>query len=487
MVDEGRRTILLVEDEIEIAIAKKEELEKCGYAVIAVDEGPKALLILGKNVGIDLILLDIDLGAGIEGPKVAKKIQEKCMLPILFLVNPKENGKLEKSEKLTAYGYAAKDSGERELDAAIKMALRLHEAKRIIERFELDQKKLLDSIAERRRAEESLQNERLMLRTLIDNIPTPLYSKDLAFRKTLANMAEVHALGAETEAEVLGQDDFKFFPKEFAELFLIDDQLVMQTGKPVLEREGYIPVGKGEMRWVLSSKFPLRDKDGRVVGLVGICSDIHDRKIAEQRVEDLLAEKELILKEVHHRIKNNMNTIMSILSLQTATLRDPAAIMALRDAGNRVQSMMVLYDKLYQSVDYEKLSIAFFLPSLVDEILANYPSSGFVRVEKNIGDFILDAKRLQSLGIIVNEMLTNIMKHAFTGRVDGLITVAAACEDGHVRITIEDNGIGIPESSDLKDSTGFGLMLIENLTKQMNGTIRIERKTGTRFCLEFDL
>src|SRR5664280_1302555 len=140
-------------------------------------------------------------------------------------------------------------------------------------------------ITERKQAEETLQNERLLLRTLIDNIPDSIYSKDLACRKTLANLTEVRYMGAKSEADVLGKDDFGLYPKELAEKFFADDQLVMQTGEPVLNREEYILDEKQQKRWLLTSKLPLRNQEGRIIGLVGIGRDITDRKQAQEETQ----------------------------------------------------------------------------------------------------------------------------------------------------------------------------------------------------------
>jgi two-component sensor histidine kinase len=148
---------------------------------------------------------------------------------------------------------------------------------------------------------------------------------------------------------------------------------------------------------------------------------------------------------------------------------------------------MVLYDKLYRSTGFNTISVMKYLPSLVDEIVANFPNSTSVKIEKKIDDFILDAKRLQPLGIIINELLTNIMKYAFTGRIDGFITVSASLKGNGVCLIIQDNGNGMPESIDFENSPGFGLKVVRLLTKQIGGAIRIERENGTRIILEFEI
>ena len=137
-------------------------------------------------------------------------------------------------------------------------------------------------ITEREHAEEALRYERNLLRTLIDNLPDGIYVKDSACRKMIANPADVRNMGRQSEAEVLGKDDFDLFPKDLAERFFADDQSVLQTGRPALDREEYVLDADGQKRWLLTSKLPLRNDKGQIIGLVGIGRDITKRKRAEE-------------------------------------------------------------------------------------------------------------------------------------------------------------------------------------------------------------
>lgn len=243
----------------------------------------------------------------------------------------------------------------------------------------------------------------------------------------------------------------------------------------------------GEYYWESAVISPVKDETGKITHFLALKEDITERKKDEERINALLVEKELILREVHHRIKNNMNTIYGLLSLQAETLKDSAAKSALNDAGSRVKSMMTLYNKLYQSPEFNKISVAIYLPTLIHEIVTNFPNSNIVRITPRIDDFIMDVQKIQPLGIIINELLTNIMKYAFVGRDSGLISVSVTEKNEQVTVIIEDNGNGIPENIDFGHSTGFGLMLVGGLTKQINGKIRIERSDITRIILEFGL
>ena len=157
---------------------------------------------------------------------------------------------------------------------------------------------LLKELAGLRREVKSLKNterklaqERLLLRTLIDNLPDAIYAKDASCRKTIANPADVHNMGLQSEADVLGKDDFKLFPKDVAEGFFADDQSVLQTGVPVLNREEYFVDAEGRKRWLATSKLPLKDERGKIVGLIGVGRDITERKNVE---EELRREKGLM-------------------------------------------------------------------------------------------------------------------------------------------------------------------------------------------------
>ena len=230
---------------------------------------------------------------------------------------------------------------------------------------------------------------------------------------------------------------------------------------------------------------PLRDAKNRTVGRLFLFHDIGDLKTAEATVKRLLEEKELLLHEVHHRIKNNMSTMTSILSLQAGTVSDPAAKAALLDARSRMQSMMVLYAKLYVSPAVGALNVGLYLSPLIDKIHSTFPNADSVALVKGFEEFDLDARTLFSLGLIVNELLTNAMKHAFVGRAGGAISVSIAREGETVRVEVADDGVGLPEEADPKSSTGFGLNLVRLLMTQLRGTLSVERERGTRFVLRF--
>ncbi len=344
-------------------------------------------------------------------------------------------------------------------------------------------------VTERKRAQEALKESNERYRGIIERISDyifTVYCEDGRIVRTLHNPACIAVTGY--TAEEFALDPYLWFkmilPEDRDRVARHAERILSDAFPEAIEHR--ILRKDGTLRWIRNTPVQHRDASGEVASYDGIIVDITERKLAEEEIQKLLREKELILKEVHHRIKNNMNAITSLLNLQASTLTEPEAITALKDAGSRVQSMMVLYDKLYQTSSFTDVSIKEYFPSLVEQIIDNFPNSSAVEIETEIEDCILSVGVIQPLGIIINELLTNIMKYAFIGKENGLIKLSVSLRGVIVEVMIEDNGNIIPEGIDFTSSPGFGLMLVKSLTEQLRGTIRIERGNGTKIILEFE-
>lgn len=168
---------------------------------------------------------------------------------------------------------------------------------------------LILDISDRKRAEQQLETERTMLRTLIDNIPEKIYSKDLNCRKTLANKAEIETLGCSSESEVLGKDDFAFFPAEYARKFQADDKVILETGVPKINYEELVVNKQGNSRWMLSSKIPLLDRQQNIIGLIGISRNI----TLQKKYEETLSNERLLLRTIIDNIPDSIYTKNTLL------------------------------------------------------------------------------------------------------------------------------------------------------------------------------
>ena len=338
---------------------------------------------------------------------------------------------------------------------------------------------ITDDITERKAAEDALRVKDRAIETAINAIAIAGMDGNLSY----VNRAFLRMWGYDSMAEVIGQPatDFWEMGEKAAEVL----DVVKHEGGWIGEL-----TGKRKDR----TRFDVQVSTGIVLDIRGnpLCIqasfvDITERKIADGRISTLLNEKEILLKEVHHRIKNNMVTTISIITLQMDMLKNPTAIAALSDARSRLLAMEKLYDKLYRSDNLKEMAVKDYLSPLIDEIIGTFSQPSSVMVSKYIDDCVLDIKRMSALGIIVNELITNAMKYAFANRERGSIRVSLAVKEGGATLVTEDDGPGIPVSVDIGKSEGFGLNLVEIMVRQIKGKIMIERGKGTKIVLDFPL
>lgn len=230
---------------------------------------------------------------------------------------------------------------------------------------------------------------------------------------------------------------------------------------------------------------PLKNTDGSI-SMLSIFRDISKLKQDQNKIQNLLEEKELILKEVHHRIKNNMTTMKSLLSLQQDSVTEDAAKDALRLAENRLTSIMVLYEKLYRGKSRHSISLDSYLPDLASEIIETFPLE--VSLRFTLTPIELPVQYASPIGIIVNELITNAMKYAFRENRNNVLNLTTEEKRGEygaeISLTVRDNGDGF-DPNEIND--GFGLHLVRSLAEQIKGEFRIEAENGAACILEFKL
>ena len=234
------------------------------------------------------------------------------------------------------------------------------------------------------------------------------------------------------------------------------------------------------------SSSPLATANGEVPGIVCVAQDITDRKKAEQQIKAALQEKEVLLREIHHRVKNNLQIISSLLNLQSKHIKDDHALNLLRDSQNRVQSMALIHQKLYDSHDLVLIDFAEYLRGLASALFSSYGlGSQEISLKLSVDNVRLDINTAVPCGLIINELISNSLKHAFL-KSQGEISVDLHPEvDYSVALTVSDNGRGFPEDLDFRNTDSLGLQLVNTLTKQLGGTIELDRRTGTAFKLKF--
>jgi two-component sensor histidine kinase len=211
-----------------------------------------------------------------------------------------------------------------------------------------------------------------------------------------------------------------------------------------------------------------------------------ERKKMTDLVEASLAEKETMLREIHHRVKNNLQIISSLLSLQINKISDPRTIEALRDSQSRVQSMALVHEHLYRGEDFSRIDFSDYIHALATNLFQSYKAADEnIQFEQEIAEISVDISTAIPLGLIINELITNSLKYGFKEKKDGLLSITATEDAQSLNIIVGDNGSGIPEGITLENQTSLGLRLVKTLTGQLHGTVAIDRTGGTKFVFTF--
>lgn len=216
-------------------------------------------------------------------------------------------------------------------------------------------------------------------------------------------------------------------------------------------------------------------------------AEITERKNAEQALRASLAEKEVLLREVHHRVKNNLQVVTSLLSLQALKFDDPMLIEPFMDSQARVRAMALVHEKLYRAGDLSRIDFAAYVRELALFLVQAYcPRDLAIEERFQCDDIYLPVDAAVPCGLIVNELVTNAIKHAFAGRERGSLAISALSRDSEVVLRIEDDGVGMPPDFDMNATETLGLQLVANLVRQLRGGLTFDSgPTGTAFDLRF--
>lgn len=214
-------------------------------------------------------------------------------------------------------------------------------------------------------------------------------------------------------------------------------------------------------------------------------AEVAERIVVEGRLGASLKEKELLLKEIHHRVKNNLQIISSLISLQTMNTTNENTCASLRDSQNRIKSMALIHEKLYQSKDLARIDFKGYVNSLVKSLSSSYVLNPGLKIIVDIEDVCLDIDTAIPCGLIINELVSNSLKYAFTGRNTGEIRIVLSRNDNAYRLAVSDDGVGMAPGIDFKNTTSLGLMLVVTLAEQINGSLDHPEGPGTMFVITF--
>ncbi len=233
---------------------------------------------------------------------------------------------------------------------------------------------------------------------------------------------------------------------------------------------------------------PVYNKDGSIGEISCIAHDTTNQRLAEKELQNSLEEKNVLLKEVHHRVKNNMQVISSILNLQSYYVKDEETISMLRESQSRIRAMAAIHERLYSTENFSDIKFSSYIKNLAEEIINTYELvNKSIDLSCELEEVFLFLDLAIPCGLIINELISNSLKYGFIGRKKGLIEVSLKSKNDIVYLRVGDNGVGMPKDLDYRKSKSLGLQLVDTLIGQIEGTIELEEGLGTYYNITFSI
>ncbi len=348
--------------------------------------------------------------------------------------------------------------------------------------------KLEDEINERKQAEEALIKSETFLNATgqiakVGGWQIDGETKKVFWTKEIYNITEVPN---DYDPSSLEKEAIIFFSAEDQIRLEKAIQRAFEHNEPY-DMEFQITTAKGNKKWVQAICKPIT-VDGKTVKLTGTFQNITDRKQAEEKIKASLKEKEVLLSEIHHRVKNNMQVIISLLRLRADKIEDKKYADMFKEGEDRVRSMSLVHEQLYQSKDLANINFGEYVKRLANGLFASHGVDiNKVRLNVEIGDILFDLENAIPCGLIINELVSNSLKHAFPYEREGEINISLrSINEDEFELTVSDDGIGISEDLDIEQTDTMGLTLAKVLAgHQLDGKIDLDRTGGTQFNIKF--
>ena len=344
-------------------------------------------------------------------------------------------------------------------------------------------------ISELKRADEALRTQSAKFNAIIESSSHFIWTVDKNFCLTTFNQnfnKEVESRYGESAK--IGQSMFfarSGTGKQYNE-FLIKKYEGAFKGEPQYFDISFLDA-TGTENWREIYLNPILAEDGAVMEVSGISHDITEKKLSEERIRLSLQEKEVLLKEVHHRVKNNLQVISSILNLQSSYVKDEGTLQILKESQNRIKSMAFIHESLYQTKDFSSINFTEYVINLSQNLIHSYSNFDHeIKLNLDIQNVFLNLDLAIPCGLIINEIVSNALKYAFVDKTDGgEITIRMKTSGDYLELRIGDNGKGLPKNIDYRNTESLGLQLVVTLTDQLSGTIELDLEKGTNYTIIF--
>jgi PAS domain S-box-containing protein len=443
--------ILLVEPDATVAAVRSASLTTEGFEVVSVHSAAEAMEVVERQ-HLDLVLLEIDLPEGVAGTELARRITATQDVPVVFLTAAEDDETVAAIRTVTRYGYVLKRSGPTVLSEVIRLAL--------------------DLAAERR----ELRHSRDLFESITNLTADVIVRHDVEGNWVFLNDAARRAWSV-PQGDLKGISYLDYVAPADLETTRAAAVSMRESRQPVKGLVNRVTTVDG-LRTFEWNSTPVFDREGRYIGFQSNGRDITDKVAADQRIRNLLAEREVLLNEINHRVKNDLAFVGSLLSLQAWQNSDDGTRDALSEAADRVAVIARVYETLSHTPDVEEVELKPLLDELVLDLTMR--ANGYqLRSEVAVDGITVPIRLSVNVGIIVNELLTNAGKYAAGeyGATEVTIAINGPEPFGRsgqaLRITVSDDGPGFPEHVLRKRQFGFGLTIVDSLVSQYEGTVEL--------------
>lgn len=346
---------------------------------------------------------------------------------------------------------------------------------------------IAEDISESKQAEKTIRESEERFRQLAENIQDSVWLMSAEFTDLLYLSPAYEQIWGRSREELYA-DPLKMMEWVHPEdKILLEEAMgrVLQGESTNTEYRIFLP--EGTIRWVCDRAFPIYDESGKIYRIAGICEDISDRKLTDARIQAALREKEVLLKEIHHRVKNNMQVISSLLQLQAQYIEDEATLTLFEESQTRIHSMALIHEQLYQSEHLDRIALSPYVENLVANLYQSFGCGNTsIKFNLKVDPIYLNIETAIPCGLIINELVSNSLKYAFISSLAGEISINFhEINNSQFHLTIQDNGRGFSANFDLENTETLGLRLVKMLAYQLEASIAIDSQRGTCYSLIF--